>query len=142
MKKFISLLFSGMLLKYLKYKKIVNKALDLHNLELAVKYIIKHGFEKVEDKRTDLIDTKTLTEKSINVGSPKLICEDCDVMIDAFFNINNFDYDIILLQMFREGNSITRNVEIIPFFKKVKKKRNKKVYKPLSYVCQRGLKKL
>lgn len=142
MKKLISLLFSGMLLKYLKYKKIVNKALDLHNLELAVKYIIKHGFEKVEDKRTDLIDTKTLTEKSINVGSPKLICEDCDVMIDAFFNINNFDYDIILLQMFREGNSITRNVEIIPFFKKVKKKRNKKVYKPLSYVCQRGLKKL
>lgn len=142
MKKFIILLFSGMLLKYLKYKKIVNKALDLHNLELAVKYIIKHGFEKVEDKRTDLIDTKTLTEKSINVGSPKLICEDCDVMIDAFFNINNVDYDIILLQMFREGNSITRNVEIIPFFKKVKKKRNKKVYKPLSYVCQRGLKKL
>ena len=142
MKKFIILLFSGMLLKYLKYKNIVNKALDLHNLELAVKYIIKHGFEKVEDKRTDLIDTKTLTEKSINVGSPKLICEDCNVMIDAFFNINNVDYDIILLQMFREGNSITRNVEIIPFFKKVKKKRNKKIPEPLSYVCQRGLKKL
>ena len=63
-------------------------------------------------------------------------------MIDAFFNINNVDYDIILLQMFREGNSITRNVEIIPFFKKVKKKRNKKIPEPLSYVCQRGLKKL
>ena len=43
--------------------------------------------------------------------------------------------------MFREGNIITRNVEIIPFFKKVNNKKHKKVPETLSYVCQKGLKK-
>lgn len=141
LKKVLSLLFSGTLLKYLKYKRIVCKALDLKNLELSIKYILKHHFVKVDDKRLELLDTKTLMEKSINVGSPKLICDDREVIIDAFFNIQNCDTDVILLQMFREGNIITRNVEIIPFFKKVNNKKHKKVPETLSYVCQKGLKK-
>lgn len=92
-------------------------------------------------KGLSYLDTKTLMEKSINVGSPKLICEDCTVIIDAFFNIQNCDTDVILLQMFREGNIITRNVELIPFFKKVNNKKHKKVPETLSYICQKGLKK-